>query len=374
VARPAEDRIDTGRTFGPQPGNGQPLDWRSRPENALSPTPAAVHAGIEPGHDADFGLALTLATALYAQTLPQHPDAVAYLRWRGISLSAARALHLGYADGRALADYLTSEPELRAAARACGLVGRGSAERFAGRLVVPEIRAGRTVWLIGRRVPPAGGARREASASREASPPDDPADRSPARGHREPPKYLGLTAPRHFLLGYGRTCAALARLADRASGGEPLVPGILVVEGALDYVVAQDWHLPAPCVALLGTHPSPGQFAELADLRRRARGAPLVLALDNDEAGRTATRDLARSLARQGLTLVILPPVADVKDLGELALLPSGRACLLRLLDEVCRHPTSAGFDHVREPPPDVIAARDRADARAGDAGAGGTP
>lgn len=316
----------------------------------VSSTPAGTWSASAPAawnEEADRQLMLTLATALYAQALVRHGHGLDYLRQRGIPPRVARQQRLGYSDGRTLAAYCAADPSLLVAAQRSGLLNRAGAERFAGRLVVPEIRAGRTVWMIARSVPPSGHPAESIPLTLRTLPVLDDGDGGiPSAGEhgwarrRMPPRYLGLTTPRHYLLGYGSACTTVTR-SQRANGiswdsqDARLSSGILVVEGALDYIVAQSWHLPVLCVALLGTHPSPGQLAELVDLHRRAEGAPVLLALDSDAAGQSATQELARALASLDVPALIVPEVPGAKDLGDLALRPDGRACLLRTLGHV---------------------------------------
>ena len=332
-------------------GDGSPANEHSslgQPQRApVTPGAWGASAPVAWDEEADRQLTLTLATAWYAQTLTRHAHVLDYLRQRGISLRVARQYHLGYSDGRTFAEYCATDPSLFVAAQRCGLLNRAGAERFAGRLIVTEMRAGRTVWMIARSVPPIR--RPAASASLAFRATGAPEDRVIARDsadgpvrRRMPPRYLGLTTPRLYLLGYGRACATLAqqpRATEIAQEALP-VPGILVGEGALDYLIAQSWHLPVLCVALLGTHPSSGQLAELMDLHRLARGAPVLLALDGDAAGRSATHELARALASLGLPAMIVPEVPGAKDIGDLALRRDGRTCLLQALDQSFGVPT----------------------------------
>ena len=69
-----------------------------------------------------------------------------------------RSCGLGFADGRSLEAYLRRHGGLRVA-EDLGLLrrpepgedGRPLRERFAGRVVIPEIRGGQPIWFIGRR-------------------------------------------------------------------------------------------------------------------------------------------------------------------------------------------------------------------------------
>jgi DNA primase len=93
---------------------------------------------------------------------------------------------------------------------------------------------------------------------------------------------------------------------------------VWLVEGVVDFLVLRMWGLPVLCLAGTGVGP-----AVLAALRRFRR---LFLALDQDGAGRAATETLARALGAAAVP-VVLPGVADP---AELALVPNGRALLLR--------------------------------------------
>ncbi len=115
------------------------------------------------------------------------------------------------------------------------------------------------------------------------------------------------------------------------------MPGILIVEGALDYVVGTGWQLPIPCVALVGTRASRSQRRELGELQALAGGAPLLLALDADAPGRAATACLAKQLCAEGLSPLEVPPVLQAKDLGDLAPQPGGRAGFLAVLRNALR-------------------------------------
>ena len=96
--------------------------------------------------------------ALYRHALWRAPAALAYLRGRGLPDWVIRQCGLGYADGHSLEAYVRRRSEvrlaqelglLRPAARGAG--ARPLRERFAGRIVVPELRGGQAIWFIGRR-------------------------------------------------------------------------------------------------------------------------------------------------------------------------------------------------------------------------------
>ena len=101
---------------------------------------------------------MNAAGALYRDGLARNHAARSYLRERGIPDWVVRACGLGYADGRSLEAHLRKHGGLRVA-EDLGLLrrpesgegGRPLRERFAGRVVIPEIRGGQPIWFIGRR-------------------------------------------------------------------------------------------------------------------------------------------------------------------------------------------------------------------------------
>ena len=100
---------------------------------------------------------MNAAGALYRDALWRNPRLWSYLRQRGIPDWVIRACGLGYADGRSLEAHLRKHGGLRVA-EDLGLLrrpesgegGRPLRERFAGRVVIPEIRGGQPIWFIGR--------------------------------------------------------------------------------------------------------------------------------------------------------------------------------------------------------------------------------
>ncbi len=238
----------------------------------------------------EFASVLTLASEIYHRTLLRHPEVLSYAQERGIAPASVKSMQLGYADGRALPAYLAAHAELREAARAAGLVSDQGREQLAGRLIFPEKRSGDTCYLIGRIVPP----------------------------HRSRYKYLGLSLAKP-LLGYGDALAQIL-----AAGVQ--YRGILVLEGAVDRVIALQWGLPVYVVSLVAAWASTGQVRELLDLLERRGGATILLGLDNDDPGRTAALGLLSELRAIGVPTTVVPyPSAGGKDLGDLGLFSGGR-------------------------------------------------
>ncbi|MCC7368806.1 MAG: toprim domain-containing protein [Chloroflexi bacterium] len=211
---------------------------------------------------------LAAAVELYHNRLLTDPDALAYLAGRGLERAILECCRVGYAAGDELAAYLRWRGVSPRAALRLGLLGRGGRELMAGRVVVPEIRAGQVVWLVGRTIRP------DATA----------------------PKYLALPGPKPLL---GWEPAARERT-------------VCLVEGVFDWLTLRQWAVPA--LALVGTHARP---AAIEALRRFDR---VYLALDGDEPGRQAAAELQRALGPAAVTVSL----GDVKDVGELATRPDG--------------------------------------------------
>ena len=157
--------------------------------------------------------------------------------------------------------------------------GRG--ETMAGRIVVPELRGGQCIWMVGRAL-------------------DD--DRQP--------KYWGLSLPKP-ILGYERVCGR---------------PRAFVTEGAFDYLTGVSWGL--PICALLGTQVRAGRLAFLERARR------VLIVFDNDGPGCEAAAELA---ARLGSRARVVRLAEGAKDLNDLARHHDGRATFFRLLKEADR-------------------------------------
>jgi DNA primase len=224
--------------------------------------------------------ALDLATWIYHQTLLQSAPAQAYLAGRGIGRAVAQRCRVGYCSGEQLVPALRHQGVPLEAAWAVGLlVGREGRERFAGRLTIPEVRAGHIIWLMGRLL-------------------DHMADA---------PRYMSLPGPRPLL------------------GAETIAGHLIVVgvEGSMDWLTLVGWGLPG--FAALGGALSREAFAALAHART------IYLAFDRDAPGQEAVRKLAARLDGRARRVLLPEGVKDVNELGQR---PDGwdqfRACLLR--------------------------------------------
>lgn len=183
-------RILDGPTIAIQPRRPLPSH---RDSTTTSP-------GLTPEHYA----LLTAATEVYHAALFTRPDLLAYLAQRGLDAEAIHRFRLGYASGHDLLRYLRYRgwnPEM---ASDLGLLGPYG-EYFRERIVIPELRHGQAVYLIGR---------------------------ATCTGQKA--KYLGLPgAPKPL---YGQACS---RGADT----------LFLVEGPFDWLTLANWGLRSACLA-----------------------------------------------------------------------------------------------------------------------------
>lgn len=228
-------------------------------------------------------LVLNAAGALYRDALWRNPHARAYLADRGLPEWVVRACGLGYSDGRSLEAHLRKHGGLRIA-EDLGLLrrpepgedGRMLRERFAGRIVIPELRGGQPIWFLGRH---------------------------PARRDMRV-KYLGLPGEKP-VLGF-----------ERAAGRRE----VFLTEGAFDWLTAVSWQLPA--FSTCGTDFPADRLGWLA------RARVIFGVLDGDRAGREAAERFGHVLGRRWVPLE-LPGGLDLNDLG---CQPGGRALFFRLV------------------------------------------
>lgn len=274
---------------------------------------------------------LTVAAALYQAALARSLEAQAYLKARGITIKSAQRMRVGYGQPGALRGFLGDDLLLMAQARAVGLLDAFDRERLEGRIVIPEMRDGHCLWMVGRTLSFQNG-NDMASDSLGQEP-----QRAPSP-HAETPKYLSITAPKP-LMGIGVLCGEVTLTHRAATHGSrstlsqkrSSVCGVIVVEGPFDLLAAQQWRLPLPCVALVGAYASRRQITELIAL---AAGCPIWLALDADAAGDAGAEALRAALlaARYVGPVDRLRPPLDAKDFGELAGVGGARTAVARLL------------------------------------------
>ena len=250
--------------------------------------PRSAHRPARPRRPASAALAprdpalLTAAARFYAGMLRRSTEAREYLASRGVGPVAADRLSLGYSPGGGLRQALQSLGFSEKRIRDSGLFMERGAERFAGMVVVPDATGGLVRWLKGRALD--SGAK---------------------------PRFQALPGPKP-VLGLGRL--------------GPAPPWVIVAEGVFDWLLLTGWGLPA-CAAL-GTQ-------GVERIAEALRGCPRVLlAFDNDDAGREATDGLLTLLGRRAAAVALPEGIGDV---AELAALPQGRALFLRLLSQAAR-------------------------------------
>ncbi len=236
------------------------------------------HPSARPAWGADERACLAAAVELYQNRLLGDGTALRYVQSRGIDGTTIERCRLGYADGNELASYLRWRRLPAQAAMRVGLLGRHGQESMAGRVVIPEIRAGQPIWMVGRAV--------EATS--------------------DVPKYLGLPG-RKPLLGW-----------ESARGAQ----SVFLVEGPFDWLTLMSWELPA--LALVGTHVRP---AVLTSLTRFAR---IYLVLDNDDAGRAASAPIRGALGNRAVPVSL----SDAKDVSDLAVRADGYAAFVQAVHE----------------------------------------
>lgn len=252
---------------------------------------------VHPVQLVDYSEVLTQALAVYHETLLQMTPAQGYLAERGIERAAIERFRLGYSDGATLCLSLRGNERLWKQAQQAGLLTKTAKEWLTGRVIIPNVEGDRCTWMIGRALP---------SSLHPACKPKD--------------KYLGLALPKP-LLGYEAAQAAWFEQPWRS------LQGILVVEGAIDYVLARAWGLPVLSVALLGTHPSRQQLQALLRLYEMT-DLPFIDWHDADEPGRLGALHLLVQLG--GAPVRLFPEIANVKDLADLGTYPDGYARLMQ--------------------------------------------
>lgn len=233
----------------------------------------------------DDRMVLTAACGLYHEALLRQPQALAYLADRGVHRDVVQRCRLGFCDGAALRPYLERRRLGLRRATDLGLLWPRGGETLAGRIVVPELRGGQCIWMLGR-----------------------------ALNDTHEPRYWGLPGPKP-ILGY-----------ERVQGQ----PWVIVTEGAFDYLTGVGWNL--PICALLGTHVRAERLAFLA------RTQHVDIVFDRDPAGQEAAAALAVRLGARA-RVVTLP--AGVKDLSDLGRLPDGQVRFARVVGHLDKDPAS---------------------------------
>lgn len=259
-------------------GNGRTITtW-----NLSTPSLPAKAAQRSPLDDGALKL-LTAAAQVYHTSLLLNPKMLNYVTGRGITLETIRRYRLGYATGENLGKYFRFRGWDLQLAKELSLINERG-EFFRQRIILPEWRQGRAVYLTGRKTV-----------------------------EYQKIKYLGLPGAPKPLYGL--------ELVQE-------VHEVYVVEGGFDMLTLLQWGYPA--VALLGSHLKEEWVEELAIAKR------IFIVTDSDQAGRAAARQLARVFNKRA---IVVPPLPHAKDVNELAMQPDGEAVFRALLAQTREHP-----------------------------------
>jgi 5S rRNA maturation endonuclease (ribonuclease M5) len=274
--------LDLGRLMEEQPRiqRRTPIEALTPPRNGKPATKATAEGapldGAPPPPKAG-GDVLSRVVEHYHRTFCEREDAQAYLVKRGITdTDLVQALRVGYADG-SLLKVIPKEGEVREQLTALGVVTSEGRELLGGCIVVPipDPLTGQWTSLYGR----------------------------------------GLKAPRHcYLPGPLRGVVNF----QAASTSEEVV----LAESIFD---ALSFHQAGIGIAIpiYGTN---GFTPEHLDLLKRERVKRVILALDNDDAGRKATDALKGKLEAAGLSVRAVTFPAGIKDANELLVSRNGDA------------------------------------------------
>jgi DNA primase catalytic core len=212
----------------------------------------------------DSATVLEEAAAFYQAQLERYPEALRYLKQRGLRDPALiQELRIGYAPGGSLRRHLTTQGYPCDLLQRVGLLNSQGRDAFYGRIVFPCCQDGRVVNLYGRS--------------------------------------LGAAFAHRFLPGPKGGLYAWEKVRQ--------YPEVILVEGLFDYAVlwqAGFGHLPCS----LGTHLNACQFGQLCDSPRTVY---LTFDVDTNGSGQPAAQRLAHRLRAQGIATrrLLLPQGHD---------------------------------------------------------------
>jgi DNA primase catalytic core len=213
----------------------------------------------------------------YHRTFCEREDAQLYLKKRGlVDIDLLRALRLGYADG-SLLKVIPKDGDVRSQLVALGVVTKENRELLGGCVVVPipDPLTGQWANLYGR----------------------------------------GVKAPRHCYLP-GPLRGVLNFQAARTS------EEVILAESILDALSFHQAGI-ATAIPLYGTN---GLTPDILDTLKREGVHRVILALDNDDAGRKATDSLKEKLTAAGLAVRVACFPDGIKDANELLVSRNGDA------------------------------------------------
>ena len=284
--------LDLGRLMEGRPRIQQrtPLAALTPPRNGKSASVSKPSAEGAPPHGAPATAVLSRVVEHYHRTFSAREDAQAYLAKRGLTdRDLLRVLKVGYADG-SLLKMIPKDGEVRDELESLGLITSEGRELLGGCVVVPipDPVTGQWTNLYGR----------------------------------------GMKAPRHCYLP-GPLRGVLNFQAARLS------PEVILTESVLD---ALSFHQAGISIAIpiYGVN---GFTSDHLDLLKREGVKRVVLALDNDDAGRKGTDALKGKLEAVGITVGALSFPEGIKDANELLVSRNGDAgqVFRQLLDGAVR-------------------------------------
>jgi DNA primase len=205
--------------------------------------------------EADTTAVLDEAADFYQQQLDHSPDAISYLRRRGVhDLVLLRELGIGYAPGGTLRRYLTAQGYSFDVLQRLGLINARGADALYQRIVFPLQQGERIVNLYGRSI-------------------------GSAFAHR-------------FLPGSKGGLYAWEKVRNCSK--------VILVEGLFDYAVLRQ----------LGTHLNDTQFGQLCEGQRTVY---VTFDVDQNQSGQQAAEQLAQRLVVHGISArrVLLPEGHD---------------------------------------------------------------
>ena len=271
--------LDLGRLMEERPRiqHRTPLAALTPPRNGKGATASKPSTEGAPPHGAPSIAVLSRVVEHYHRTFCERDDAQAYLAKRGLTdRDLLRVLKIGYADG-SLLKMIPKDGEVRAALVSLGVITSEGRELLGGCVVVPipDPLSGQWTNLYGR----------------------------------------GMRAARHCYLP-GPLRGVLNFQAARLS------PEVVLTESIFD---ALSFHQAGISIAIpiYGVN---GFTSDHLDLLKREGVKRVILALDNDDAGRKGTDALKGKLEAVGITVGALSFPEEIKDANELLVSRNGDA------------------------------------------------
>jgi DNA primase len=223
---------------------------------------ACLDSQITP--EADSSAVLEQAAAFYRHQLDRYPEALDYLRRRGLhDRLLIGEMGIGYAPGGILRGYLTARGHSFSLLQSLGLLNAQGADALYQRIVFPLYQHQQVVNLYGRSI-------------------------GAAFAHR----FLPGTKGGLYAWEKVRHCSE-----------------VILVEGLFDYAVLRQAGL-SNVTCSLGTHLNSGQFRQLCEGQRTVY---VVFDFDINESGQQAAQQTVRFLGEQGIAArrVLLPQGHD---------------------------------------------------------------